>query len=112
MGHGVKGFFFTFLACYFYLSWYVSLLNSRYGICVGYLKWLLMDRDNGPPNDENEFSILIPLSYCDSSFKNENEILVANSTIYHYYISRRYSLFNPNYQSFYRTLEPSTMDKE
>jgi hypothetical protein len=54
MGHGVNGCFFTSCMLLFSLSLYVSLLRSRYGICVGYLKWLLMDRDNGTPN-ENEF---------------------------------------------------------
>lgn len=38
-----------------------------------------MDRDNGPPNDENEFSILISLTCCDSSSKNENDILLTSN---------------------------------
>lgn len=40
-----------------------------------------MDRDNGPPNDENGFSILISLTCCDSSFKNQNEIILAGNNV-------------------------------
>lgn len=40
-----------------------------------------MDRDNGPPNDENDFSILISMTWCDSSFKDENEFLFASNNV-------------------------------
>lgn len=82
MGTWRQGFLFHFSCMLLFpLSWDLSLLNSRYGICVGYLKWLFMDRDNGPPNDENDFSILISMTWCDSSFKDENEFLFASNNV-------------------------------